>query len=219
VLHSRSHPESKGASTIREAIERLREKGHDIELVEVTGQPNEVVLAELGRCDFVVDQVYSDTPMAGFAAEAAFFGKPAVVGGYGTASDWEADPENIPPSAYVEPHEIESAIEKLVVDKEYRLRLGECAHSFVTQRWNAGKVAERFVTLIDGKVPEEWWFDPGRVDYLNGYGLHEARARESVRLALEAGGVKGLGLGDKPALEEAFVASATPCNRCSSGVS
>jgi glycosyltransferase involved in cell wall biosynthesis len=219
VLHSPSHPESKGTSTIRRAVERLREKGYHIELVEVIGQPNEVVLAELALCDFVVDQVYSDTPMASFAAEAAIFGKPAVVGGYATARDWEAGSDTVPPSAYVKPDEIESVIQKLVVDKEYRLRLGECARSFVSLNWSAGQVAKRFIRLIDGDVPEEWWFDPSRVEYLHGYGLSETRARESARLTVEAGSVKALELGDKPGLEKSFVAFATGCDRCSSDVS
>ena len=40
------------------------------------------ILAELARCDFVIDQLYSDYPLPGLATEAAWFGKPTVVGGY-----------------------------------------------------------------------------------------------------------------------------------------
>ena len=47
-----------------------------------SGQPNSVVLEQLARCDFIIDQLYADFPMPGFATEAAWFGKPAVTAGY-----------------------------------------------------------------------------------------------------------------------------------------
>ena len=83
ILHSPSSPEVKGTYLIRQAINALKAKGYPIDYVEIMGKPNTVVIAELEKCDFIVDQLYSDTPMSGFATEAAFFGKTAVVGGYG----------------------------------------------------------------------------------------------------------------------------------------
>ena len=41
-----------------------------------------MVLEKMAMSDIVVDQVYCDTPMAGFATEAAINGVPVVVGGY-----------------------------------------------------------------------------------------------------------------------------------------
>src|SRR5262249_21215420 len=84
IVHAPSDPVSKGTPAIRRAVENLRARcPYPLEYVELQGRPNREVLEELARCDLVVDQVYNDTAMAGLATEAAAFGKPAVVGGYG----------------------------------------------------------------------------------------------------------------------------------------
>ena len=71
VLHSPSQPEAKGSDLIRATVDELREEGCDLEFVELRNVTHAQVVTELERCDFVVDQLYSDTPMAGFATEAA----------------------------------------------------------------------------------------------------------------------------------------------------
>jgi glycosyltransferase involved in cell wall biosynthesis len=204
VLHSPSKPESKGSEGIRSAIASLQRSGHKVELIEVIGKPNSVVLKELSSCDFVVDQLYSDTPMAGFATEAAYFGKPAVVGGYATEVDW-GPPNPLPPSLYVRPEEIESAIERLITDNEYRLMLGQQAKAFVHKQWSAREVARRYVRLIQKDIPQHWWFEPEQLQYLHGYGLTEARIREILRTLVNAAGVNALCLSDKPSLQTSFV--------------
>ncbi|HYR06278.1 MAG TPA: hypothetical protein VEQ60_00825 [Longimicrobium sp.] len=202
ILHSPSHPEAKGTPRIRAAVERLRARGHRVELVEITGRPNAEVMRELARCDLVVDQLYSDTPMAGFAAEAARFGKPAVVGGYGAPAMADAiPPSQMPPTAYCHPDDLEATLERLVADAAYRVDLGRRAREFVLRRWAPRRVARRFLRLIDGDVPPGWLFDPARVSHVHGCALPEERARELVRGVVELGGVGALCLSDKPEME------------------
>ncbi|MDQ3248941.1 MAG: hypothetical protein M3Q45_06980, partial [Chloroflexota bacterium] len=111
ILHSPSHPLAKGTPTIRQVIENLRQKGLAIEYVELTGKPNREVIEALIECDFVIDQLYSDTPMAGFAAEAAFYAKPVVVGGYGWAQlENELPADCVPPTLRCHPDHIEQAV-------------------------------------------------------------------------------------------------------------
>ncbi|MGQ9581831.1 MAG: glycosyltransferase [Armatimonadota bacterium] len=206
ILHSPSLPEAKGTAMIREAVRRLQDKGYHIELVEITGKPNSVVLDELARCDFVIDQLYSDTPMAGFAAEAAFFGKPAVVGGYARDEIWRVLPaDKTPPVHYCHPDKIEEAIEKLIVDENYRAELGKRAKEFVETNWTPRKIAERYLQLIAGRIPEEWLYDPKDIRYLHGSGLPEERVKELIRAVIEVGGKEALQLSDKPDLERMFV--------------
>ena len=177
VLHSPSHPEAKGTPLIRRAIENLRARGIPIELVEMTGRPNAEVLAEIERCDFVVDQAYSDTPMATFAAEAARWGKPAVVGGYGGEAFRQfIPPRFLPPTEYCRPEEMEAAIERLATDAEYRRALGARAQAFLAHRWSPGRVARRLLRVMQGRVPRAWLFDPAQIRYLQGGGMPEARA-------------------------------------------
>ncbi len=165
-----------------QAISNLKNKGYNIELVLIHGKPNRDVLEEIARCDFVVDQVYSDTPMAGFATEAAWFGKPAVVGGYGFAYLKRFVPEAMwPPSFTCHPDAIEQAIEHLITNPEAQVRLGKAAQQFVREKWSAEEVARRYLRLIEGDIPDEWWLDPREVVYLEGSGQSTERSKEIIR--------------------------------------
>lgn len=206
ILHSPSRIEGKGTLEIRGAIDRLLEKGHRIRYIEISGRPNDEVVATIEECDFVVDQVYADNPMAGFAAEAALRGKPAVVGGYYSMFIREDIPtEFIPPSLYCHPAGIESAIEKLIVDVEFRLRLGRQAQAFVKERWSPRCVSGRYLQLVRDEIPSKWIYDPSKNRYVHGMGLNEAKARTNVQEVIKRFGKAGLQLSENPELEERFV--------------
>jgi hypothetical protein len=206
VLHSPSHPAAKGSAAILMAIDRLRDKGYLIDYVEIINRPNEEVLAELQCCDFVIDQLYSDTPMAGFAAEAAGQGKPAVVGGYGFEYLANFIPTGMyPPSMACKPSGIEKAIESLIVDGGLRECLGSEAQGFVQGKWSPENVAGRYLRLIRGDVPEEWCLDPDAVEYLHGCGQAEDLSRENIRRLVSAYGVEALQVSHRPSLERAFL--------------
>jgi hypothetical protein len=177
--------------------------------VALVGRSPAEVRAAIRDCDFVVDELYSDTPMATFATEAAAEGKPAVVGLYGLdLLRSVTPPEMLPPVQACHPDDLDAAIEQLMVDVPYRLALGERAREFVTRMWSPAAVAERFRRLLIGHVPAEWLFDPGDVPYTHGWGLRESQARQSVREVIDGGGVVALQLSDKPRVEAAFVAFA-----------
>lgn len=206
ILHSPSQHEGKGTREIRNAIDTLKGKGFAIDYVEITGRPNAEVLEEINRCDFVVDQLYSDTPMAGFAAEAAFHGKPAAVAGYYSEHVRADLPDGwMPPSLYCRPAEIADGIERLVVDRAFRRELGAQAKRFVEEHWTARQVASRYLQLIDGTFPPWWLYDPARIRYFKGMGWPDSRCRQVVRAVIERYGLGALQLADKPELEQLFV--------------
>jgi hypothetical protein len=186
----------------------VRAQGVDLEAVEVLGQPNAVVLAELARCDFVIDELYSDTPMAALATEAAALGKPSIVGGYGWDEvDRTTPSEARPPSHRCHPDELAEAIVRLATDAAYRRQLGAAAHAFVEARWSPARVAERYLRLIDGDGAE-WRFEPKETRYLHGAGLSEDRLRAVLGQVLAAFGREGFQVDDKPDLEDRLAAFA-----------
>lgn len=206
ILHAPSKPEPKGTAVIRQAVESLRRKGYAIDYVEITGRPNAEVLQELSLCDFIVDEIYSDTPMAVFATEAAFAGKPAVVGSYYVDRIKDDLPfDKMPPSMFCHPDHLEASMEKLTADQAFREALGNKARDFVMTNWTAVKVAGNYLMLIDGNIPSEWLFDPRDIRYLHGCGLPEAKAKKIIAAFLKTGGRKSLCLSDKPQLEVMFV--------------
>jgi hypothetical protein len=199
ILHPPSAPAIKGTDAIRAAIAAVRARGREIEYVELTGRPNAEVLAELARCDFVIDQAYSDTPMALFATEAAVFGKAAIVGGYITPEQMAANvhPDWMPPVLYCHPKDLADAIDRLCTDVEYRRELGARAQAFVQRERNRRAVAKRFLLLARDEIPADWWFDTRNIEYVHGLG-EEQHIRRLIRGVIDHGGTSALELDDNP---------------------
>ena len=109
-------------------MNNIQKEGHNIELHKIEGRAFDDVIKLIKRCDFVVDQVYSDTPLAGFATEAAWFGKPALVCGYGLQSiKKHFPPKMFPPSYTCHPKFLEDGLRVLVSDRLIREKLGKDA--------------------------------------------------------------------------------------------
>ncbi len=200
VLHAPSRPLSKGTPLIREIITKLNAEGIEIDFVEITGRPHREVLDEIEKCDFVIDEVWSDSPLAAFAAEAAAAGKPAVVGGYGWCELKNFLGEDFPPSMACAPDEIEGAIRELATNETLRNELGQKARDFVTDKWKSRLVAERYMKVLTGAGEKEWYFDPHHVNYSLGYGMPLERVAATVRMVVDARGSDSLQLDDKPEL-------------------
>jgi hypothetical protein len=204
IVHSPSNPSVKGSELVRIAVDRLIAEGLPLELIEIRSLPNREVHEQLQRCHFVIDQLYSDVPMSAFCAEAARYGKPAVVGSYG----WEEIERLIPdghraPVEQCHPDDIGSAVRRLATDAAHRRSLGLAARRFV-EEWAGEAVARRYLRLLAGERPPEWMEDPSAVRYVHGVGLSESRAREIVAAVVRDGGLGALQVSDKPALEAAF---------------
>ena len=205
ILHCPSRPTSKGSNLIKRAISNLKNKGYDIEFKVIEGKSNSEVIEELKRCDFVVDQVFSDTPMAGFSAEAAFYAKPSVVGGYGLKQLTKLIPiKMIPPSKICDPDKIEKSIETLLINVNERILLGKMAQDFIMNDWNSINVAKRYIKIINGDIPESWWIDPFKIFYFEGYGQTREFTKRVVHNIIKNYGLKSLQLNHNTKLEEAF---------------
>jgi hypothetical protein len=206
ILHSPSDPVSKGTDRIRAAVRRLTEAGLAIEYVELRDRPNREVLEAIGACDLVVDELYSDTPLAGLGTEAAALGRPVLVCGY--YADWvhrEIPESHIPPSAFVHPDAFEAELERLVLDRERRQALGRAASAYVRERWSPRAVAERFLALANDDVSADWIIDPSRLEYVHGWGLEESMLTDAVAGILEVAGTEGLCLKGRPNIERALL--------------
>lgn len=206
ILHSPSHKGVKGTDVIVSAIQNLKEKGYKIEFIQISGKPNAEVLKELQLCDFVIDQIFSETPMAGFATEAAFFGKAAIVGGYDWLTLKEYVPEDLwPPSKLCHPDEIQVCIEELILNKVEREELGRKAQQFVMEKWSSVEVAKRFLRIINDDIPQNWFYDPLEVSYLYGGGQPLNRTKHVISEVIEKHGVDSMGFDHRPDLIKKYL--------------
>ena len=110
-----------------------------------------------------------------------------------------------PPSKICHPDNIEKAIEDLIVNKEEREKLGREAQVFVREKWNAKEVARRYLRIIQGSFPDEWWLDPSDVIYFEGGGQSIECTKAKIRELVELYGVKSLQLSHRPDFEKAFL--------------
>jgi hypothetical protein len=197
ILHCPTDPISKGTATVRAIIDGLRADGLAIDYVEIIGRPHHEVLAALSACDFAIDELLSDTPLARFATEAAWFGKPAVTAGeYAREIVRDLPASLIPPSTFVPPEDAGAVVRRFVEDADHRIRQGRNVEAFVRGQWNPRAVASRFLEIVEGEVPPEWLYDPARLTYVGGWGLGANEWRLSVGAVLDKAGVESLGLSE-----------------------
>ena len=134
--------------------------------MEVINQPHRKVIEALSQCDVVIDELYSDTLMAGLATEAAALGKPSVVCGYAKPFLEKHTPAYaLAPVSHSLPEEFEKNLRHLLDDDEYRYQLGIAAKQFVDTYWAPTEVAKRYLTLMTGQAPKMWFFNPQIIDY------------------------------------------------------
>jgi len=201
ILHSPSNPQVKGTAVIRTVIDDLKKAGYQIDYVEVINRPNIEVMDEILKCDFVIDQLYSDSPLATFATEAAFLGKPAIIGGYGWEELKKWIPKNeFPVGVLIEPSELYCTVEKLILDYKLRKDLGEAARNFVLANWDRNRVATKYDLLIKGEVPSCWMLNPTNICYIMGVGLSKEKALENLKSIFDQYDDLSLGIIDKPYL-------------------
>ena len=208
IIHAPSTKKQKGSHIIRSIIKDLKQEGYKINYEELHGLPNRTVLQKIANCDIVIDQVYSDAPVAGFAAEAAFFSKPVVVGGYydNMEKDFKCVP--VPPAIYVEPDEMKNALIRLLEDPAFRKESGHAMKDYVDKYWKPKVVAENFLKIIEEKTPDTWQYDSSQCEYFFGWGVSKEDLRDFLRRYLDKYGREGLFLEHNPKLADRIEAFA-----------
>lgn len=194
VLHCPSRPELKGSALLT-AIARDPGAGIEVDLRLITGRPHHEVQQALQDCDLVLDQAWADTPMATFATEGAWAGKPVLVGGH--AEEWlAATPGTIAgrslPVRYCRPEDLRREFRRLTTDGDARHALGANARRFVRALWTRHAIAGRYLRVLDRKPDATWWRRPGCQPHPAGCGVDRPTVGDAVRMVVQAHGVAGL---------------------------
>lgn len=206
ILHAPSDPAVKGTDAVRQAVRNCRKHGLLIDYIELNEVAHERVLAEIDAADILIDQVYSDLPMAGFGAEGAARGVPTLVAGYFSPFATERIPEDLrPPANFVLPKDLGRALFDIVADRELQIRLGEAGRQFVRTTWSPKSSAARIRECLETGIRPEWSVDPGQIEYVLGCGAPRSLITHFTQALVSSYGVGALHLSDKPNLERILV--------------
>lgn len=194
ILHAPSNKAYKGTDIIRKIIEEIKFEGYDFEYVEIVRMKHEKVLEQLKRASLVVDELYSDTPMAGLGTEAAINRIPVITVGYYSQCYKEYLPEPIPPTVFCSIEELKEKIIWLIKDEKSREDIGKAEYEYVMQNWEAGIVAKHFIELLSGKYPAEYWFNPNDNKYIWGCGITKEKVMCNICSLIDKYGESSLEL-------------------------
>jgi hypothetical protein len=199
ILHAPSSRIAKGSDSILEVIGELKSEGLAVEYHELSNVSNFEVQNAITCCDFVIDQLYSDGPLAGFATEAACQGKVALVSGYGLKELKELVPEEVfPVSILTTPNQFKDTLREIILNPTSISEMGIQARKFLQDNWSAPIVAERYLLLFESRIPNNWWLDPNEVAYLHGCGQSTDMTKTKIRILVSQFGASALQLNHKP---------------------
>lgn len=192
LLHCPSNRKSKGTDYIRTIIKEIQNERDNIEYIEVSGKPHQEVLKKMVGADIVIDQLYSDTPMAGFATEAAINAVPVVVSGYYAEVYNDMIKTPIPPTLFCTPEELKSSILYLIDNKEVRERIGIAEKQYVLKYNQSKCVAQRILQLFEGNIIDEWIVSPEENGYMFGSGISKREVIDNVCWLIDTYGDESL---------------------------
>ena len=203
ILHCPSKLKGKGTYIFRKIIDELKLEGYEFEYKELHNVANSIVKEELKTANFVLDQCFSDVPLAVFASEAASYKCPAIVGGYNCKDRYNyfCNELNIPPTDYISPQKIKDEIRFYLDNPSYVLKKGEELYNFVIEHYDYKIITDKMIRIIKNDIPKEWLYSPYDVEYPFGFGLSIIEIQKICKKIISSYGNSALLLDDKPKLK------------------
>ena len=199
ILHSPSNKAVKGTDYIEEIIQSLKEEGYNIILNTLSGVSNSKVQEAIQNCDLVLDQLFSDVPLAGFGNEAANFGKGVITAGYFASVLDKIIPikSTQPPALFCHPSEVREKIKYFIINKNNLEQYGLVLRNYVAKNYNPKKVAGNIRMLINNEFPTEWYYDPENIDYFDVIGIDKEKGKYFIKKYYTKYGIDGFFLNGK----------------------
>lgn len=147
VMHAPNHAQFKGSRFLYQAIKELQTEGYPVELVLVTGLPNDQAREAYMQADIVAEQFVIGWH-GNFAVEAMALGKPVIA--------YIRKPEAYLPQGIecpivnANPDTLTQALKKLILDPQLRFDLGLKGRQYVEQVFSLERVGERMDRLYRG---------------------------------------------------------------------
>lgn len=147
IVHAPSNRGVKGTSYIHKAVENLKEK-YDIEYILVENMTQDEAFKEYQKADIIVDQILGGS-YGVFAIEAMAMGKPVIT--YITEQMQKTFPDELP-IVSASPLNIETEIEKLILDGQRRYDLGVEGRKYIEIYHDCKKNGRIIGRIYEGKA-------------------------------------------------------------------
>lgn len=178
ILHCPSNPKIKGTADIQNQLTSTFLNDCNAEIKILSNLNNKLILAAIEECDVVIDQLYSDVHLAGFAAESAAKGKVPIVGGYGwTKLNQITDSKYIPPTLTIQPEDLCKTIKeisknRLIIQTKSR----ELIEFLSNGEWSQKRFSEKLNLILNDEIPTDWWVEPDTIDFFHVFGTSSAKS-------------------------------------------
>lgn len=189
IIHCPTNRKIKGSDEIASVIDELVLEGYPIDYVEITNVTRDEVLVAIANADLAIDQLYSDTPLAGFATECATLGTPVIVGSLSkdVVVAHFAKLELEIPSVFISPNELKSTIVDIMGNPDKIKKIADRARQFVLSNWTPYQVANRYIRILGGNI-DGFHVNPCDVSDAGGNGLSEDRLSNAAVSVYDTGG-------------------------------
>ena len=149
LFHAPNHTHFKGTMYLHRAVNDLRQRGHELDLLEISGVSNPEVIGSMAEVDVVVDQLVGGS--YGYTAlEAMARGKPVIT--YVRDSRLIVGFENCP-LLNATPDTIEEVLLWCLENRNQLARIGRQSRSYVERYHSISAVAARFARLYQQTMP------------------------------------------------------------------
>lgn len=194
IMHFPSNPGPKGTEIIESLLNQIKNFIPNIEFIQPGKLTNSEVLELMCTADLIIDQMWSDIPMAVVGTEAASLRVASVT--FGEASEiWKSLEEKVPfPSdSYFPTADFIKVVEALILSESDRRKLAAAQQDFVTKNWEVNSVAGRYAKILKGiEFDESWYFNPSEFKYAWGAGLPKSMVLQQVSSVYKRYGWKSL---------------------------
>jgi glycosyltransferase involved in cell wall biosynthesis len=143
IGHFPNHGYFKGSKYLEAAIRKLQAEGHDIELLQLSGRPNEEILEAMGEIDVLVDQLVSGS-FGLTAIEGMAMGCPVICYLHDGIAIAEPDACPIIPA---NPDTIEKVLRALIIDRKPLAEARIGGPTYVKRNYSIQSLAQHLAAL------------------------------------------------------------------------
>ena len=192
IFHAPSAKNRKGTDYIQQVIEEIKKERHNIDFVILSGVSHEKILEQISKSDIVVDELYSDFPMAMLDSEASINAVPVITCGYYASLYLDDMPKPIPPTIYVTQDKLKEELVRLVDDRELREEIGKIEQKFIFEHSMDDVVGKKILRIFQDDYPQEWLYYPEKSSYIYGAGCSKEAVEKKVVGLVKKYGMKSL---------------------------